>query len=385
MDGEENVGEKENKKVKKILLISFEYPVGKTYCGGVGQIVKQSRNALLDLGCQVYVLISSEFHKKYPIKLLLPDNSILHYSNFQTFQREYDLFKFNYIIQHFVNWTRKLEKIKNHKGKRPKIVYHFHSILRRERDAGFKTLNRFLLNQEKMIQIADKIICPSRYEYDNFIRYFPFFLNKVVLIENTIETFPLQMQKVKNIITKYGIKKEDIVSIYVGRFERIKGAEVIIKFIPRVLKKHKNLKFFMIGKVLERDLYKRLMASKKIFPHQIFYIRYLEKNELFQYYYLSHIYINTSLSESFSLTTHESALCNNALLLNKLPVFDKFKDAALFLNHDANNNDFISNFEYLIKNRWLRDLLSKKANGIAKDFLAKNRLREELSKFFSIC
>ncbi len=369
--------------MKKILLISFEYPIGKTYCGGVGQIVKQSRKALLDLGYQAYVLISSEFQKKYPVKLLLPDDSLLRYPNFSAFQREYDWCEFKYIIQHFVNWTKELKKVKLHRGIRPKIIYHFHSILRRERDSGFKTFNRFLLNQERMIEIADRIICPSRYEYDNFIRYFPYFSEKVALIENTMESFPLRKEKILNIKSLNGIKEGDIVSIYVGRLERIKGADVIIQHIPKVLNRHKNLKIFIIGKTSERNLYRKLKRLQKRFPHQIFYIRYLEKDMLFQYYYLSHIYINTSLSESFSLSTHESAFCNNALLLNTLPVFDKFKDAALFFsNHDTDGNGFISRYEQLIKNRQLRIRLANKSVRIIKDFLANNRIREDFTELF---
>ncbi len=49
--------------MKEVLFISFEYPAGKSYCGGVGQIVKQSREAMLDLGYEPYVLITSEFKK----------------------------------------------------------------------------------------------------------------------------------------------------------------------------------------------------------------------------------------------------------------------------------------------------------------------------------
>ena len=370
--------------MKKVLFISFEYPAGKSYCGGVGQIVKQSREAMLDLGYEPYVLITSEFKKKHPVKLLLCDNTILHYPNFWSFQKEYDWHKFNYIIQHFVNWTQELRKIKNCKGRRPKIIYHFHSILRRERDSGFRTLNRFLFNQEKMIEIADKIICPSRYEYDNFIRYFPSFLDKVVLIENTLETFPFNRLTARDIRKKFEIKENDIVSLYVGRLERIKGAETVIKYMPEILKKHRNLKFFMVGKVLERDLYRKLRRVQEKFPHQFFYIRYLEKEKLFQYYYLCDIYVNTSLSESFSLSTHESALCNSALLLNWLPVFDKFKDAAAFFsNHDSNGNGFLSRYEHLIKNKRLRDKLSRNANRIARNCLLNNNLRSDITKLFS--
>ncbi len=369
--------------MKKILLISFEYPIGKTYCGGVGQIVKQSRDVLLKLGYEVYVLISSNFQKKHSVKLLLPDNSLIRYRNFWAFDKEYGWHKFNYIVQHFVNWTKELKKIKAQGGRRPKIIYHFHSILKREKDSGFKTFNRFLLNQERMIEIADRIICPSRYEYDNFMRYFPYFSEKVVLIENTIETFLPQEEEMQNIRSRYGIKKGDIISIYVGRMERIKGAHILVKDMSKILNRHKNLKIFIVGKVLEKDIYKKLSSIQKRFTHQLFYIRYLEKSKLFQYYYLSHIYINTSLSESFSLSTHESALCSNALLLSWLPVFGKFKDAAMFFsNHDGNGNDFISKYEKLVKNRQLRIGLSQKAIRIAKDFLTTNRLNENFSRFF---
>lgn len=369
--------------MKKILLISFEYPVGKAYCGGVGQIVKQCRKVLLDLGYEVYVLISSNFQKRYPVKLLLPDGSLKRYRNLWAFQNNYRWYEFNYIIQHFVNWTKELKRIKRHRGLRPKIIYHFHSILRREKDSGFDTINRFLLNQERMIDIADKIICPSRYEYDNFIRYFPYFSEKVVLVENTIETFPFVKDEVQNIKNRHGIKDSDIVSIFVGRLERIKGADVVIQHISKILTKQKNLKIFIVGKVLERNLYRKLIRIQKRFTHQLFYIRYLEKNELFQYYYLSHIYINTSLSESFSLTTHESAFCNNALLLSRLPIFEKFKDAALFFSvHDTNGGGFISQYEKLIKNRQLRIKLSNKAARITREILSNNRLKENLTKFF---
>ncbi|MBU1852569.1 MAG: glycosyltransferase family 4 protein [Candidatus Omnitrophica bacterium] len=368
--------------MKKILLMTFEYPVGKSYSGGVGQVVKQSRHVLLDLGYDVHVLIAKELHGRHPVKLLLPDNTLKSYSSFWAFQRKNNLFKYNYIIQHFVNWTKELKKIIKHNGKKPKILYHFHSILRREKDSGFRTLNRFLLNQEKMIRIADRVICPSRYEYDNFIRYFPLFRKKVILIENTVETFPLNIKKVRSITDKHGIKKRDIVSIYVGRLERIKGADIVIEQISDLLRKHRNLKFFMIGRVLEKDLYKKLTKLQKMFPRQLFYIRYLDKCDLFQYYYLSHIYVNSSLSESFSLSTHENALCNSALLLNDLPVFDKFKDAALvFSNHD-NKNSFSSKFEYLIRHPALRKQLSKKASRIARNFLAHNKFKQDFAKFF---
>ncbi|MBC8436671.1 MAG: glycosyltransferase family 4 protein [Candidatus Omnitrophica bacterium] len=368
--------------MKKILLISFEYPIGKTYCGGVGQIVRQNRKTLLELGYDVYVLISFNFSKKHPVKLLFPDGSLRRYRNLGGFLRDYEWSKFTHIVHHFVNWTGELKKVKGQRGRRPRIIYHFHSILRRERDSGFRTLNHFLHNQERMIQLADEIICPSAYEYDNFVRYFPSFVDKLVVIENTVERLSADKGRIKEIKQRHNIKKDDIVSLYVGRLEKIKGAHILINEAPQVLQRHRHLKLFFIGRSLESGLYKKLMRLCRKFPGQLFYKRYLEKIELFQYFYLSDIYINTSLSESFSLSTHESALCNNALLLSRLPVLEKFRDAALFF--DLKNGDFARKYEELIRGGALRNRLSRRAAVISARQLSKNRLKQDLLQLFSL-
>jgi glycosyltransferase involved in cell wall biosynthesis len=367
--------------MRKILLISFEYPTGKAYCGGVGQVVERSRDALLALGYEVYVLISCEFVRKYPVKLLMPDNSVKEYRSMGAFLKEYDWHRFSTIIQHFVNWTGELKRLKNGKGRRPRIIYHFHSILRRERDSGLRTLNYFLLRQDKMIALADRVVCPSLYEYDNFCRYFPTFIDKVSVIENTIETYPPDNRRIEKIKEKLEIGKHDVVSLYVGRLERIKGAHILLDEAPGILVRHRHLKLIFIGKSLEKDLYAKLLRLCRKFPRQFFYARYVEKKELFQYYYLSNIYINSSLSESFSLSTHEGACCNNALLLNRLPVFEKFKNAALFFN--AKEKNFSSKYESLVRDASLRKRLSRKASKIATRFLDHNRLRKDLCKLFT--
>ena len=103
--------------MKKILLISFEYPIDNNYCGGVGHVVKQNRQVLCELGHEVYVLVSSKFHKKHSVKLLLPNNHFIYYQSLYSFLKDYKWRMFDCIIQHFVNWTRDLRRIKHQKGK----------------------------------------------------------------------------------------------------------------------------------------------------------------------------------------------------------------------------------------------------------------------------
>jgi glycosyltransferase involved in cell wall biosynthesis len=191
----------------------------------------------------------------------------------------------------------------------------------------------------------------------------------------------MDRSRIEEIRRVHKIKKDDVVSLYIGRLERIKGAHILLKEAPAILKKHRHLKLFFVGRSLEQDLYKKLLRLCSRFPGQFFYKKYLDKNELFQYYYLSDIYINSSLSESFSLSTHESALCNNALLLNLLPVFEKFKNAALFF--DANAGDFSEKYDVLIRSHALRRKLSKKSSAIADKFINNNRFKDNLHKLLN--
>lgn len=369
------------KKMKKILLISFEFPDSKHYCGGVGQVVKQSRNTLQELGHEVYVLVTREFAKKMPARLLLPDGAFVAYPNLFSLEKDYPWVEFDCIIQHFVNWTKQLKRLRQLNGRRPKIVYQFHSILRREKDAGFNTFKKYLINQERMIELADQVICPSRYEFEHFNMYFPNFSKKVMLIENTVESFPFMQEEVNQLRRLHKISDKDVVSLYVGRLERIKGADIIIDYLPRLMHRHKNLKMFIFGKSREPSLYRRLQRIKKLFPRRLFYLKYVEKQKLFQYYYLSQIYVNTSLSESFSLSTHEGALCNNALLLNRLPVFDKFRNSALFFSaQDGNGDGLVTRFSQLIDNSRFRAHLAKKALRLARHSTNKEYIRINLSQ-----
>jgi len=371
--------------MKRILLITFEFPGPNAYCGGVGQVVKQCRDTLQELGHEVYVMVTREFAKKRPVRLLLPDGTFVAYRDLFSLEREYPWAGFDCIFQHFVNWTRQLKRLKQAKGRRPKIVYQFHSILRREKDEGFNTFKKYLINQERMIELADQVICPSRYELEHFNMYFPNFQKKVALIENTVEFFPFRPEEAGRLKRQYAIKGKDVVSLYVGRLEKIKGADVIIEHLPEIMRRHKNLKMFIFGKSREPSLCRRLQKIIKAFPKRLFYIKNVNKQLLFQYYYLSDIYVNTSLSESFSLSTHEGALCRNALLLNRLPVFDKFRNAALFFSAQNTNGDgLVHRFGQLIRDKSLRDRLVKKASRLGRQSTCRDRLKTSFCRMLDV-
>jgi glycosyltransferase involved in cell wall biosynthesis len=209
------------------------------------------------------------------------------------------------------------------------------------------------------------------------MRYFPEFSDKAVLIENTIEIHPPQEDLIQKIKEEHSIQETDLVSIYVGRLEKIKGAEILIDNLPTLLKRYGNKKFILVGKVMERRLFYKLKLLLKRFPRRVFYYKYMEKELLFQYYYVSHIFINPSLSESYSLATHECAYCETALLLNPLPAFDKFRSSVVFFE---GLDKFVQSYKKLIRNRKFARKLAKKASNLAKKEMKASSFYEKLAR-----
>jgi len=64
--------------------------------------------------------------------------------------------------------------------------------------------------------------------------------------------------------------------------------------------------------------------------------------------------------------------------LNILPVFGKFKGAAL--SFDANAGDFSEKYDILISNHALRKKLSKKSSAIGDKFINNKRFKGNLRK-----
>lgn len=156
--------------------------------------------------------------------------------------------------------------------------------------------------------------------------------------------------------------------------------------MPAVLRWYPNVKLFVVGKSLNRAIYERFSRIRREFPDRVFMISYMDKQELFQYYYMSDIYMNTSLSESFSLSTHESALCGNALLLNQLPVFEKFRNKVMFFSDiDHTGTDFYRAYSALIESSSLRKRLAHKASVVVREHMAQNNLSTSFSNFLSLC
>jgi len=373
--------------MEKILLISFEYPTGKAYCGGVGQIVERSRNALVALGYEVYVLISSEFTRKHPVKLLLPDDSLKNYRSLGAFLKDYGWHKFATIIHHFVNWTGELKRLKTGKGRRPRIIYHFHSILRREKDSGLRTLNHFLLRQEKMIALADRIVCPSLYEYDNFCRYFPSFIDKVSVIENTIETYSPDKRRIEEIKEKLGIRQRDVVSLCVGRLEKYKRVDLLIRAFRRVVKRVPGAQMLVIGDGAYRNELLRLVGRLKLENH-VRFLGFVPRMKLLELYAKASLFVLPSRYEAFSISLVEAMASGLPVIATRVGGMTELIESAKcgFLIDDPPNECALAvPILSILENAYTSRMMGLRGRNYAFSHFSWDRTTRDLLRIYESC
>ena len=112
-------------------------------------------------------------------------------------------------------------------------------------------------------------ICPALHDYVSGL--FPDKFN--MLIENVADNsdvFVDQASSRNELKKKYGLKDERVVH-YAGTFEHYQGIDLLIESSVKVLQKHKNIKFFLVGGNTEQVArYKKMVADRNLTANYIF-------------------------------------------------------------------------------------------------------------------
>jgi len=112
----------------------------------------------------------------------------------------------------------------------------------------------------------------------------------------------------------------------VGRIEDIKGWRESVRILELVLKKRKDIDFFMVGRTIEdtpADIYKEF--SKRRMMGHLRWLPFIKYSEMpFFYKFIARnngVYLTSSKGESFGMTLIESMSCRLPVVACSLPVF----------------------------------------------------------------
>jgi len=163
-----------------------------------------------------------------------------------------------------------------------------------------KTITRLIY------QKLDKIICVNN-SLKNYLMNKKIRKDKLVVIPNGVDTDLFTKIKYSNVLDNYidESQKNYKKILFVGRLDRQKGVEYLIRAIPKVVKEYEKSHFFILGGgLLVKDL-KKLAKKLEILTH-ITFLDTVSFEKIPLYYSSADIFCLPSLHEGFPLCIVEA-------------------------------------------------------------------------------
>jgi glycosyltransferase involved in cell wall biosynthesis len=157
-----------------------------------------------------------------------------------------------------------------------------------------------------------RIVSVSNYTALNAIS--PALRSKIVIIPNAVKIENVYgYSSPENFKRELGIADDDFVILYAGRLSREKGIQYLIAAAESIIKKHKNIKFLILGEGAERKSLESFVSQKDL--HQ--YVKFLGfQQDIDQYFELMDVLILPSLSEGMPLVILEAFVHRKPVIAN---------------------------------------------------------------------
>jgi len=317
-----NSGSGENKNKLKICLVSQEYPPGKI--GGIGRYTHVLAKKLAERGHVIHVVTnndSNEFEKGILV------HSLSHYKKNIPPTKDLPIVRKN--VLHSLAVYDKVKEISHLFGidiieaplwdieglslclkKIAPVVVRVETPLFKVAEINNWKLNKDLLIskelEKKYLKSANGIISISKNVKDTISKYYElenanWFLNYLGIDINSLKSTP---SKTSNDEGKKAV-------LFVGRLEKRKGVEDLVKAIPYVLVKENQTKFYFIGSDTPYDskqTYKDYLLSliPKKFHDNVEFLNYVDEKELENYYSNCSVFVAPSIYESFGIVFLEA-------------------------------------------------------------------------------
>ena len=180
--------------------------------------------------------------------------------------------------------------------------------------------NKYLL--DNVLSYADVIISPSEY-YINESRFLGRYRDKIVVIPNgiSIDEFDIGYSK-EECREKLGLPLDDDIILFLGILDPYKGPDVLLKAMPRLLKKVPDAKLVFVGAGGMKGELERLTNKLGIEKH-IQFTGFVEKDVKPLYYRAADVFCLPSVikSEVFPIVFLEASASGLPMVVSDLDTF----------------------------------------------------------------
>lgn len=256
-----------------------------------------------------------------------------------------------------------------------KIVWHVRVMM----NAPFQKL--------VSLWLCDKVICVSNAVAKTFNPNFGFKQsNKICVVPNGIDLNEYVNFHDTGFINKKVSPNTEIVG-FLGGLEKIKGADILIKAIPKVLNKHPLTKFLIAGSGKKEyvDYLINLSHELKIQNNLIFWGE--EKEHTIELMNRFNVFILPSLTEGMSRSMLEAMILKKPIIASDIPQISEFvihKERGI-LFHTGNSDELADSIVYILDNKAFAETIGINAHEfVLKNFNISNTLNKICKIFDSL-
>lgn len=165
----------------------------------------------------------------------------------------------------------------------------------------YRLIEGFALKQ------ADLIIAVDENTKKFYIQKYPWLKDKIIAIPIGIDTElfrPMEKDKMRK---QYGFKEKDRIILYVGRLEKEKKLDFLLKSFKKIEKEQSNCKLVLVGDGREIDNLENL--AKDLGSKDIIFMGALEHDKIPEIMNCADVFALTSLHESGPIVIEEALAC----------------------------------------------------------------------------
>ena len=193
-------------------------------------------------------------------------------------------------VVHYLNWCFALNG----------NVSKFHQLLEnKHRDKKEEVLYEEYLNDRKLLQKMDKVICLSQATRSLLIADYQLKVEKTTVIYNGLkdeEITEITSKERKDLKQSLSFDAEDAIVLFVDRLDSIKGVDFLIKAFRKVLDIYPHARLILAGDGSYNTYLKECSGIRS----RITFTGKVDKEELYQYYRIADVGVMPSFHEQCS-------------------------------------------------------------------------------------
>lgn len=217
--------------------------------------------------------------------------------------------KIDLIVAH--DWLASLAGCISKCNLRQPFVFHMHSAEQGRRGNGSETVKSM---EREAVNVADAVITVSYAMREHMISL-GYSAEKIRVVYNGVDVEKYDMkkmseEKIAEFKQKLGIGK-DLAILFIGRLNWVKGADVLLRAMPGILKEVPRAKLIILGSGEDEKMLLSLASSLGIEKNVIFEFKYVSEEERILHYAACDIAVFPSKYEPFGI------VCTEAMSMGK--------------------------------------------------------------------